>query len=157
MITYEQAIELLTTLRSLKPAPGSKLEYARAKTLRAMKNLIDEYNQKVEDIDDEEALVTEDEKKNQIISRRTTIDPVSHQEIQIPLFSKEGEEKRKRRRRELLKQVAPEFAIHSTADGASLNTYEKLVLAEFGFFTGPVEPAPEESENTAKFEEPPAK
>lgn len=144
--TNGKAAELFNILNHLVLVPNSKREYAVARTLRNMKAWQTAYADAIKDIDEEEMLYEKNDAGNLIAVKttltRTIKDKKTGEDVteqyQIPTYSKEGEKKRLKRKRDL--NDAPllvSFDIHSTDDGVGLSTYEQITLEELGFYTPP--------------------
>jgi len=138
-MTVGQCLELYKILSNLKSAPGSHREYAQAKTLRKMKPFIEWYNDKIEAIDIDNCL-TEDRQGQKILVKQIlkVTNGARTEEVAVPSYSKEGEEKRAEAKRVLLKQPSQVlFDIHCTSDIEGLTAYEKITLEELKFISEP--------------------
>ena len=133
-----EALELYNILLKIKSQPGSHREYAVAKTLRKMKPVIEWYNEKIEAIDIDHCL-TEDKGGQKILVKQIlkVTNGARTEEVAVPSYSKEGEEKRSEAKRNLLKQPSPQFEIHQTDDSEGLGPYERISLEELGFLKIP--------------------
>lgn len=131
-----EALELFNTLNSVKAEVGSKLEYAQMKTLRNMNTFVRDYNQKMEDINNDNVATFKNENGVEIILTETltkTNKDGSSEEVKIPTYTKEGNKKRAEQKRKFDEQEAEPFKIYQTTDVSKLKAWEKEVLTELNF------------------------
>lgn len=146
-ITNESALELFNLLNTLDSPAGSHQELAVARTLRNMKKeWLVKYNEKVQDINDDNSAV-EERNGSQILLKHTLKRVTKNkkgedetEEYQIPVYTKDGEKKRKEQLRKLNEaQACGNFDIFTTSDDSGLSTYQKEALGELGFLLSPKE------------------
>lgn len=134
--TNEKALELFTLLNNLKMEDGTKRSDAQARTLRSMKSWYADYQDQVEAINTEHAATYKNEKDVEIILRKTLKKTKGDQteDVLVNEYSKEGETKRQKALKELMKKpISVAFKVFNTEDASGLTPYEKVALEDLHF------------------------